>query len=285
MNCKEASLCFVNPRGVNRPRKMNGFNQHSFIYSSQSGPCAQHLPTITGNHATGASKKLSLKLFSARRLPGPAGSRAGHSSGSRERCRSPSSHFVQCRCQSSACSIGFSSSSRASAPFNFSSWRQLQRPDAALQCNHCSPCLASSSKEVSPTIASAAEPYRTPDARGAAQLAVFVSGGGSNLKALHAAVSDGRINGTIVVRSIDLQITAPVHTPLLLNEQASDLSDCNDFKLLIRIGQITATYRMHGFAVLLLFSNHACYSCRYTSNQNSCCPASNARAIRSFLII
>lgn len=51
---------------------------------------------------------------------------------------------------------------------------------------------------MSPTIASAAEPYRTPDARGAAQLAVFVSGGGSNLKALHAAVSDGRINGTIV---------------------------------------------------------------------------------------
>lgn len=177
---------------------MNGFNQHSLIYSSQSGPCAQQLPTATRNHATGAAKKLSLKCVSTRRLPGLAGSKAGHCSGSRERCRSPFSHFVQCRYDPPACRIGSSSSIRASTPLPSSSWRQLQRQEAALQRNQCSPCSATSSKEVSPTIASAANSYQTPGARRAANLAVFVSGGGSNLKALHAAIVDGRINGTIV---------------------------------------------------------------------------------------
>ena len=32
------------------------------------------------------------------------------------------------------------------------------------------------------------------------RIAVFVSGGGSNLKALHAATLDGTINGSIAVR-------------------------------------------------------------------------------------
>jgi phosphoribosylglycinamide formyltransferase len=37
-----------------------------------------------------------------------------------------------------------------------------------------------------------------PDA--APRRAVFVSGGGSNFKAVHAATVDGRINGRVVVR-------------------------------------------------------------------------------------
>ena len=51
---------------------------------------------------------------------------------------------------------------------------------------------------------SAAPRLSPPDTSGGrrspAKLAVFVSGGGSNLMALHAATLDGRINGSIVVR-------------------------------------------------------------------------------------
>ena len=43
-------------------------------------------------------------------------------------------------------------------------------------------------------------PDVTASGRPPAKLAVFVSGGGSNLMALHAATQDGRINGSIVVR-------------------------------------------------------------------------------------
>ncbi len=39
-----------------------------------------------------------------------------------------------------------------------------------------------------------------PAAPARARLAVFVSGGGSNFKAIHAACGDGRVNGDVVVR-------------------------------------------------------------------------------------
>lgn len=52
---------------------------------------------------------------------------------------------------------------------------------------------ASAGPQVSP-------PEVTAGGRPPAKLAVFVSGGGSNLMALHAATQDGRINGSIVVR-------------------------------------------------------------------------------------
>jgi phosphoribosylglycinamide formyltransferase len=41
-------------------------------------------------------------------------------------------------------------------------------------------------------------------AHAARRRAVFVSGGGSNFKAVHAATVDGRINGRVVVRAAAL---------------------------------------------------------------------------------
>jgi hypothetical protein len=79
---------------------------------------------------------------------------------------------------------------------------------------------AAASTAAAPTAASAAAsalagsaarrlspPDRSGGGRSPAKLAVFVSGGGSNLMALHAATQDGRINGSIVVRTILLWST------------------------------------------------------------------------------
>jgi len=49
---------------------------------------------------------------------------------------------------------------------------------------------------------SAALSYTDPPVDAAkARLAVFVSGGGSNFKAIHAAILDGRINAEVVVKT------------------------------------------------------------------------------------
>lgn len=48
--------------------------------------------------------------------------------------------------------------------------------------------------------AAAAQPPQQQPAASKARLAVFVSGGGSNMRAIHAACLDGRINADIVVR-------------------------------------------------------------------------------------
>jgi hypothetical protein len=48
--------------------------------------------------------------------------------------------------------------------------------------------------------ASGAPPQQLSDPEPKAKLAVFVSGGGSNFKAIHAACLDGRINAEVVVR-------------------------------------------------------------------------------------
>ncbi len=53
-----------------------------------------------------------------------------------------------------------------------------------------------------------------------AKLAVFVSGGGSNLKALHAATQDGRINGSIVVGAASLLAARRIVPPGLEASQS-----------------------------------------------------------------
>ncbi len=58
---------------------------------------------------------------------------------------------------------------------------------------------AAAAGHVAAAALSAQAPEHRPSTAQPAKLAVFVSGGGSNLKALHEATQDGRINGSIVV--------------------------------------------------------------------------------------
>lgn len=82
-------------------------------------------------------------------------------------------------------------------------------------------CLSSAARAVAAGAAAAAPSSGvTPPAK----LAVFVSGGGSNLKALHAATMDSRINGSIVVRlwhSRGIAVcTCPMQTDRLVTWQS-----------------------------------------------------------------
>ena len=72
-----------------------------------------------------------------------------------------------------------------------SSWK----PCIAQQMNKRSKVALAASRH--PSLRVMAGTGSTDEAR---KLAVFVSGGGSNMKAIHKAILDGKINGEIVVR-------------------------------------------------------------------------------------
>lgn len=80
------------------------------------------------------------------------------------------------------------------AALNPSKWIQRQSHAAALKKRLW---LSSAARAVAAEATAALPSGVAPPAK----LAVFVSGGGSNLKALHTATLDSRINGSIVVRT------------------------------------------------------------------------------------
>jgi folate-dependent phosphoribosylglycinamide formyltransferase PurN len=93
------------------------------------------------------------------------------------------------------------------------------------------------------------------------RLAVFVSGGGSNFKQIHAGCQNGSINGSIEVRLTD--ITSPTHVQLPSAVQSNVLSCQRHCKNAVS-ATLTALHREKGCLIGIAHVRllHMSCSCR-----------------------